>query len=116
MASLRSPEHVNSNQLVLYSSSKFSVASHSSEFVIFHFCRFHLVYLLIFYDTLLCLYLHWQDKQQKMAEEQRNLVQQQSQAKAQMLRYEDELARKRMQVKGLIFYLLFATKVVYFGI
>ncbi|XP_057491854.1 uncharacterized protein LOC130777478 [Actinidia eriantha] len=37
------------------------------------------------------------DKQQKMAEEQRNLVQQQAQAKAQMLRFEDELARKRMQ-------------------
>lgn len=32
-----------------------------------------------------------------MAEEQRNLVQQQAQGKAQMLRYEDELARKRMQ-------------------
>ncbi|XP_059640397.1 uncharacterized protein LOC132282669 [Cornus florida] len=37
------------------------------------------------------------DKQRKLAEEQRNLIQQQSQAKAQMLRYEDELARKRMQ-------------------
>ncbi|KAA8531888.1 hypothetical protein F0562_006395 [Nyssa sinensis] len=37
------------------------------------------------------------DKQREMAEEQRNLLQQQSQAKAQMLRYEDELARKRMQ-------------------
>ncbi|KAK9284309.1 hypothetical protein L1049_023480 [Liquidambar formosana] len=37
------------------------------------------------------------DKQRQMAEEQRNLVQQQSQAKAQMMRYEDELARKRMQ-------------------
>lgn len=37
------------------------------------------------------------DKQRKMAEEQMNLVQQQAQAKAQMLRYEDELARKRMQ-------------------
>ncbi|XP_021907877.1 ATPase family AAA domain-containing protein 3 isoform X2 [Carica papaya] len=35
--------------------------------------------------------------QRKVAEEQRNLVQQQAQAKAQMLRYEDELARKRMQ-------------------
>lgn len=34
-----------------------------------------------------------------MAEEQRNLVQQQAQGKAQMLRYEDELARKRMQVQ-----------------
>ncbi|GFY86391.1 AAA-type ATPase family protein [Actinidia rufa] len=37
------------------------------------------------------------NKQQKMAEEQRNLVQQQAQAKAQMLRFEDELTRKRMQ-------------------
>ncbi|KAL3630270.1 hypothetical protein CASFOL_023254 [Castilleja foliolosa] len=37
------------------------------------------------------------DKQRKWAEDQRNLYQQQSQAKAQMLRYEDELARKRMQ-------------------
>ena len=35
-----------------------------------------------------------------MAEEQRNIVQQQAQAKAQMLRYEDELARKRMQVNS----------------
>ncbi|OWM74607.1 ATPase family AAA domain-containing protein 3-like [Punica granatum] len=37
------------------------------------------------------------DRQKKLCEEQRNLVQQQAQAKAQMLRYEDELARKRMQ-------------------
>ncbi|KAI7746582.1 hypothetical protein M8C21_005736 [Ambrosia artemisiifolia] len=37
------------------------------------------------------------ERQQKLAEEQRNLVQQQSQAKAQLLRYEDDLARKRMQ-------------------
>ncbi|KAJ7944276.1 ATPase family AAA domain-containing protein 3 [Quillaja saponaria] len=37
------------------------------------------------------------EKQRKMAEEQHNIVQQQAQAKAQMLRYEDELARKRMQ-------------------
>ncbi|XAR73860.1 hypothetical protein NMG60_11007968 [Bertholletia excelsa] len=37
------------------------------------------------------------EKQRKMAEEQRNLIQQQAQAKAQILRYEDELARKRMQ-------------------
>ncbi|GFZ18688.1 AAA-type ATPase family protein [Actinidia rufa] len=36
-----------------------------------------------------------------MAEEQRNLVQQQAQAKAQMLRFEDELARKRMQTMKL---------------
>lgn len=33
-----------------------------------------------------------------MAEEQMKIVQQQAQAKAQHLRYEDELARKRMQV------------------
>ncbi|XP_022949773.1 ATPase family AAA domain-containing protein 3 [Cucurbita moschata] len=37
------------------------------------------------------------ERQRKLAEEQRNLIQQQAQAKAQMLRYEDELARKRMQ-------------------
>ncbi|KAI3451688.1 hypothetical protein Pfo_008353 [Paulownia fortunei] len=37
------------------------------------------------------------DKQRKWAEDQRNLYQQQAQAKAQMLRYEDELARKRKQ-------------------
>ncbi|XP_023517315.1 ATPase family AAA domain-containing protein 3C-like [Cucurbita pepo subsp. pepo] len=37
------------------------------------------------------------DRQRKLAEEQRNLIQEQAQAKAQMLRYEDELARKRMQ-------------------
>lgn len=40
----------------------------------------------------------WQEKQQKLAEDQRNLIQQQAQTKAQMARYEDELARKRMQV------------------
>ncbi|KAF5736028.1 ATPase family AAA domain-containing protein 3-like [Tripterygium wilfordii] len=37
------------------------------------------------------------ERQRKLAEEQRNLVQKQAQAKAQMLRYEDELTRKRMQ-------------------
>ncbi|KAE8655085.1 protein RADIALIS-like 3-like [Hibiscus syriacus] len=37
------------------------------------------------------------ERQRKLAEEQRNLMQQQAQAKAQILRYEDELARKRMQ-------------------
>lgn len=37
------------------------------------------------------------ERQQKLAEDQRNLVQQQTQLKAQMLRHEDELARKRMQ-------------------
>ncbi|CAI9285072.1 unnamed protein product [Lactuca saligna] len=35
--------------------------------------------------------------QRKLAEDQMNLVEKQSQVKAQMLRYEDELARKRMQ-------------------
>lgn len=39
-----------------------------------------------------------QERQRKLAEEQMNIVQQQAQANAQMLRYEDELARKRMQV------------------
>ncbi|KAJ1691433.1 hypothetical protein LUZ63_015588 [Rhynchospora breviuscula] len=39
------------------------------------------------------------ERQRKLAEEQRNLVQKQAQAKAQMARYEDELARKRMQTE-----------------
>ncbi|KAJ0962873.1 hypothetical protein J5N97_027995 [Dioscorea zingiberensis] len=39
------------------------------------------------------------EKQKKLAEEQRNLVQQQAQAKAQKARYEDDLARKRMQTE-----------------
>jgi len=47
---------------------------------------------------LCCEFMYWQDRQRKLHEEQRNLIQQQAQAKAQMLRYEDELARKRMQV------------------
>jgi len=34
-----------------------------------------------------------------MAEEQRNLIQEQAQRQAQVLRFEDELARKRMQVQ-----------------
>lgn len=38
------------------------------------------------------------EQQRKLAEDQMNLVEKQSQVKAQMLRYEDELARKRMQV------------------
>ncbi|XP_031255189.1 ATPase family AAA domain-containing protein 3 isoform X1 [Pistacia vera] len=37
------------------------------------------------------------DRQRKLYEEHRNLVQQEAQAKAQKMRYEDELARKRMQ-------------------
>lgn len=40
-----------------------------------------------------------QERQRKLAEDQRNLLQQQAQAKAQNLRYEDELARKRLQVR-----------------
>ncbi|KAL1555739.1 ATPase family AAA domain-containing protein 3C-like [Salvia divinorum] len=38
------------------------------------------------------------EKQRKWAEDQRNLYQQQAQGKAQMMRYEDELTRKRMQM------------------
>lgn len=37
------------------------------------------------------------DRLRKMAEEQRNLIQEQNQRQAQVLRFEDELARKRMQ-------------------
>jgi hypothetical protein len=60
----------------------------------FHFCT-------IFYDTadpfsfsLSCL----QERKKKEAEENSKNMQQQLQAKAQTLRYEDDLARKRMQV------------------
>lgn len=49
--------------------------------------------------NLHCIVLCWQERQRKLAEDQRNLIQQQAQAKAQMQRYEDELARKRMQVQ-----------------
>jgi len=38
-----------------------------------------------------------QDRQRVIYEEQKKLVQQQAQTKAQMARYDDELARKRMQ-------------------
>lgn len=43
-------------------------------------------------------FMYWQDRQRKLHEEQRNLIQQQAQAKVLMLRHGDELARKRMQV------------------
>jgi hypothetical protein len=48
------------------------------------------------YITLFISYL--QERKQKEAEEYSNNLQQQAHAKAQGLRYEDELARKRMQV------------------
>ncbi|KAK9228106.1 hypothetical protein WN944_021054 [Citrus x changshan-huyou] len=41
--------------------------------------------------------LNFLERQRKLAEEQRNLVQQKAQARAQGLRNEDELARKRLQ-------------------
>jgi hypothetical protein len=43
-------------------------------------------------------FMYWQDRQRKLHEEQRNLIQQQAQAKVLKLRHGDELARKRMQV------------------
>ena len=49
-----------------------------------------------------------QDKQRKWAEDQRNLYQQQAQTKAQVLRYEDDLARKRMQVDIIVFFLTYS--------
>ncbi|XP_020251570.1 ATPase family AAA domain-containing protein 3-A-like [Asparagus officinalis] len=39
------------------------------------------------------------ESQRKLAEEQRNIIHQQAQAKAQNARYQDELARKRMQTE-----------------
>jgi ATPase family AAA domain-containing protein 3A/B len=39
----------------------------------------------------------WQERQRVVYDEQRKLAQHQAQTKSQMARYEDELARKRMQ-------------------
>jgi hypothetical protein len=47
-----------------------------------------------------------QERKRKDAEDYRNSLQQSAQAKAQALRYEDELARNRMKVlKGLLFFI-----------
>ena len=51
-----------------------------------------------FYLALISQINFLQERQRKMAEEQRNLIQDQAQRQAQVLRYEDELARKRLQV------------------
>ena len=49
-----------------------------------------------------------QERKRKEAEEYNNNLQQQAHAKAQGLRYEDELARKRIQVlKRLLFFYIF---------
>lgn len=65
----------------------------------------HLFFSSDFSYTISNALVYIQDKQRQWGEDQRNLYQQQSQAKAQMLRYEDELARKRMQVCRVIFLL-----------
>jgi hypothetical protein len=39
----------------------------------------------------------WQERQRVVYDEQKKLAQHQAQTKSQMARYEDELARKRMQ-------------------
>ena len=46
--------------------------------------------------------LFWQEKQKVVYDEQKKLAQTQAQIKSQMARYEDELARKRMQVNDLL--------------
>lgn len=40
----------------------------------------------------------WQEKQRIVYDEEKKLAQHQAQTKSQMAKYEDELARKRMQV------------------
>lgn len=69
---------------------------------------FVLSFLILYFEVhcicLLCLIIECgnaQERQKVMYEEQRKLVQQQAQTKAQLARYEDELTRKRMQVKFL---------------
>ena len=60
------------------------------------------------------MFLQWssvsdlQERMQKKAEDYRNSLQQEAQAKAQALRYEDELARKRMQVLKTLFLYFFS--------
>lgn len=44
----------------------------------------------------------WQERQRIIYDEQKKLAQHQAQTKSQMARYEDELARKRMQVFNLL--------------
>lgn len=46
---------------------------------------------------LMFIRLIFQERQRVIYDEQKKLTQQQAQVKAQMSRYEDELARKRMQ-------------------
>ena len=44
----------------------------------------------------------WQERQRIIYDEQKKLAQHQAQTKPQMAKYEDELARKRMQVLNLL--------------
>jgi Domain of unknown function (DUF3523) len=80
-----------------------------------YFIKTNLVQLLCISPASVCLYgrlenlidVILQDRQRVVYEEQKKLVQQQAQTKAQMARYEDELARKRMQVRFVFFYFHF---------
>lgn len=53
--------------------------------------------------VMVVLHVLLQDRQRVIYEEQKKLAQQQAQTKAQMARYEDELARKRMQANLILF-------------
>jgi len=64
----------------------------------YHYCAIFHHFLSYLVTSANYDYFPTQERQRKLAEDQMNIVQQQAQAKAQMLRYEDELARKRMQV------------------
>lgn len=47
--------------------------------------------------------IYLQERQRVIYDEQKKLVEKQAQSKAQLARYEDELARKRMQVMRFLF-------------
>ena len=58
-------------------------------------CYGHVIFLIVIVFEYLpgC----WQERQRVINDERKKLSQHQAQAKSQMARYEDELARKRMQ-------------------
>lgn len=75
----------------------------------------------LIFDICLCLvsdisinWFAWQERQRIIYDEQKKLAQHQAQTKSQMAKYEDELARKRMQVPNLLKFSIFIS--FYYGV
>ena len=60
-----------------------------------NFLLCHVIFLIVIVFEYLPV--SWQERQRVIYDEQKKLTQHQAQTKSQMARYEDELARKRMQ-------------------